>query len=102
MDVADLVPPLDAGSDRIARSPSWEMGDQLRWTAANLAYRVAKDYEEALRRIESHLAAATNKDGRFSKAVGDVALDVIRTHMIRGLLQAQQEAGDRLTFWVHR
>ncbi len=56
----------------------------------------------ALRRIERELVDATDKDNRFSQAVRSMATDIVRTHMVRGLMQAQLEAGTAMTFWVRR
>jgi hypothetical protein len=67
-----------------------------------LAYRAARDYEANLRIIEKRLVAAADRNGDYSDMVASVALDVVRTNMIRGLMRAQIEAGDHMTFWVRR
>lgn len=93
---------MDRAKDAIVSSTGQDLGDELRRQAESLAYKAAKDYELALRRIETQLVAATDKDNRFSEEVRNVAVDVTRTWMIRGLLRAQLEAGTALTFWVRR
>ena len=89
-------------SDRVAHQCGQDLGDELRRQAESLAYRAALDYEQALRRIESSLVAAAIRDDRSSEAVRSMALDIVRTFMVRGLMRAQVEAGDHMTFWVRR
>lgn len=89
-------------SDRVAHQSGQGVGDELRRQAESLAYRAALDYEQALRRIESSLVAAVVRDGRLSEQVRTLALDIVRTHMVRGLMRAQLEAGTAMTFWVAR
>lgn len=92
----------DRAKDAIVSSAGQELGDELRRQAESLAYRAALDYEQALRSIESSLVAAAVKEDRSSEAVRSMALDVVRTFMVRGLMRAQLEAGDHMTFWVRR
>lgn len=89
-------------SERVAQQSGQDLGEELRRQAESLAYKAAKDYELALRRIERELVAATDKDNRFSEGARSVALDVVRTHMVRGLMRAQIEAGTSMTFWARR
>lgn len=89
---------FDIAVETLNGATGTDLGDELRKQAEHLAYRAAKDYERALRQIETHLVSATDNGG--SQAVRDVAIDVVRTHMVRGLLLAQIEAGDKLAFWV--
>lgn len=89
-------------SERVAQQRGQDLGDELRRQAESLAYKAAKDFERTLRRIETELVAATDKDNRFSDSVRNVAVDVVRTFMIRGLMRAQVEAGEHMTFWVRR
>ena len=92
---------LEIARERLFVAAGQDLGDELRRLATTLAYQAAKDYELALRRVENELVTAVT-NGRFSQSVKDVALDVIRTHMARGLMRAQLEAGDHMAFWVQR
>ncbi len=98
----DRYPVIDRARDAIVGSSGQDLGDELRRQAESLAYRAAKDYELALRRIESSLVAATDGDSRLSDSVRNVAIDIVRTHMVRGLLRAQSTSGDHMAFWVQR
>ncbi len=93
---------FEVAAERVSGATGQDRGDELRRQAESLAYRAAKDYERALRRIETQLVAATDKDNRFSEEVRSMALDIVRTHMVRGLMRAQLEAGTAMTFWVRR
>jgi hypothetical protein len=86
-------------SDRVALRCGPELGDELRRQAESLAYRAALDFEQALRRIESHLAASALAGWNASDRVEEQALDIIRRHMVRGLYRAQLEAGESAVFW---
>ena len=98
----DRYPAEDRARDAIAGSAGQDLGDELRQRAESLAYQAAQDYARALRSIERELVAATDKDTRFSEAVRSLAVDITRTHMVRGLLRAQSESGDHMAFWVQR
>ena len=91
----------DRASDAIAASTGRDVGDELRRQAELLAYAAAQEYELTLRRIETALVVAANQQGGLTEAVQTVALDIVRTHLVRGLLRAQREAGEHMTFWVH-
>ena len=97
-----FYPVIDRARDAIVSSTGQDLGDELRRQAESRAYKAAKDYELALRRIETQLVAATGKDNRFSEEVRRMALDIVRSFMCRGLLKAQAEAGDHAAFWVRR
>lgn len=98
----DRYPAEDRAKDAIASSTGQDLGDELRRRAESLAYKAAQDYARALRRIERELVAATEKDTRFGEGVRSLAIDIVRTHMTRGLMRAQLEAGTAMTFWVRR
>ena len=93
---------MDPARDAIIASTGQDLGDELCRQAELLAYKAAKDYELGLRRIEVQLVAAAERDGRFSDSVRHVAIDVVRTWMVRGLMRAQVEAGAHMPFWVRR
>jgi hypothetical protein len=88
--------------DRVSQEHGLDRDDELRRQAQNLAYRSAWEHVRVLRLIEATLLAAANAGGRSSRQVDDFVLEVIRTHMVRGLIAAQAETGDRATYWVSR
>lgn len=98
----DRLPAVQRARQAIRSSHGPDLGDELRRQAESLAYQASKNYESALRRIESQLVSATGADDGFSEAVSSMTLDIVRTYMCRGLMRAQLEAGDHTTFWVRR
>lgn len=84
----------------VASESGWDRGDELRRQAHRLAHASAWEHIRELRRIESALLTAATTGGEVSALVEDFALDIIRTHMVRGLVQAQFETGNRATYWV--
>lgn len=92
----------ERAQDAIAASAGLDLGDQLRRESELLAYRAARDFVLALRRIEQVLVVAAQKGRAFDESVTAVTVDVVRTHMIRGLMRAQLETGGQLTFWARR
>ena len=98
----DHYPAEDRAKDAIGSSTGQDLGDELRRQAEALAYKAAQDYELALRRVESGLVAAATRGDGFSESVRNLAVDIVRTHMWRGLMRAQLEAGTSSTFWVQR
>lgn len=93
---------FEVAAERVSGATGQDLGDELRRQAESLAYKAAKDYELALRRIETELVAATDKDVGVSEVARSMALDIVRTHMVRGLMRAQIEAGTSMTFWARR
>jgi hypothetical protein len=87
-------------ADRVSQESGLDLGDELRRRAFGLAHRSAWEHVLELRRIEAELLHASRKGQVFANEVDDMALEVIRTHMARGLARAQRETGDRATYWV--
>ena len=57
--------------------------------------------DSALELCERHSLSDIGLD-QLARAAGVSALDIVRTHMVRGLMRAQLEAGTAMTFWVRR
>lgn len=76
-----------------------ELGDVLRRQAHLLAYHSALAHARDLNRIEAALMAAVLRHAARSDPVHDYALDVVRTHMVRGLIEAAQRTGTSTVFW---
>lgn len=98
----DIFAPIDRASEAISTAAGTDRGHELQLRAEALAYRAARDYEAALRRVESQLATSALTGWMASDRVQEHALDIIRRHMLRGLWRAQLEAGDNAVFWRSR
>ena len=98
----DIFAPIDRASQAISTAAGTDRGDELQLRAEALAYRAARDYEAALRRVESQLAASALAGWNASDRVEEHSLDIIRRHMVRGLYRAQLEARDSAVFWRAR
>lgn len=98
----DRLPLLDRRSAGVAGAHGQDLGDDLRSAAASCAYDAAVKYEEHLRHIERSLVAAASRGQFHGDSVFEMTLDIVRTFMVRGLMQAQLEAGDHMAFWVRR
>ena len=88
--------------NQVEMAAGLDRGDELRRQAEVLAYRSAMGHVRELRRIENALANAAQPGRKSSGQVRDYTLDIIRTHMCRGLIRAQQETGDHPDYWRRR
>lgn len=97
----DCVNPRHATEIIVAKWGS-DRGDEMRRQAQFLGYRSAIDHVLALRDIESTLIAAGLARWTPHDTSTAEATDLVRTFMVRGLIRAQAETGDRATYWVPR
>ena len=86
--------------ERVQAKSGLDRIDEIRHQASGLAHRSAWERVRALRRIEADLLVVAGHENLFRSGQDDYALDVIRTHMVRGLIVAQMETGNRAPYWV--
>ena len=96
----ELVLARHSAMERIGKRDGNERGDELRRQAFGLAHRSAWEHVYELRRIETDLLSASRFERVKSDQLANVSLDLIRTFMVRGLMQASVETGGKATYWV--